>query len=334
MVDRRGVSAVVLCLTCGARIGSLERLMGLMATPVVHCRWVDDVGVPVVLYEGVVNHQLGDSDAGGEGVVWLGWLPSPRVFVSWGLDNPSHRVGRAFEMDEVEVAVPGVGGGGLVSLGGSPDPPVAGGVRPGVTLAGSASRGFRVGVDGPAVDVRFVVMNGPEFLGSGLEDGDGSSWSGRVVLECDRWVFTIDQRRDSHAAVRDLKWVAPFGFTHTGRVTRCDGEGISMDEADRALTLLSYFLSFVRGASVAAVLPYGLDGDGVVVWEDWGSVNRSVARWRTDLSWFDRLSVTRELPALFRGFASRWFNENDQRCCAMRSGTTRRRIVHGHFRRE
>ena len=57
-----------------------------------------------------------------EGQAWLGWLPSPRVFLSWGFDHPSGwKI--AHEADTIEVVLPGVGEGGLVHLGGSPDPP-------------------------------------------------------------------------------------------------------------------------------------------------------------------------------------------------------------------
>lgn len=62
---------------------------------------------------------------------------------------------------------------------------------------------------------------------------------------------------------------------------------------------------------MAAVLPYGLSGEGAVVWEDWGSINRTVHPWRTTISWFDT-TLTNQLPQLFLGFSKRWNDPDDQ----------------------
>lgn len=96
-----------------------------------------------------------------------------------------------------------------------------------------------------------------------------------------------------------------------GQLKRVDGGNIALAEANDALDLLAYFMSFVKGAAVAPVLPCGLDSAGATVWEDWGSVNRTVHPWRTTLSWFDP-SVTSRLEHLFAGFARRWHDEADQ----------------------
>ena len=56
---------------------------------------------------------------------------------------------------------------------------------------------------------------------------------------------------------------------------------------------------------MAPVLPCGLDASGARVWEDWGSVNRTVHPWRTTISWFD-MTLTKYLPQLFTGFGQRW----------------------------
>lgn len=168
-------------------------------------------------------------------------------------------------------------------LGRSPDPPrPTGGPFP-VTLSGSVDQ-FVVGWPDEAVpEVRFVVVNGPELLGQRLEDDRGGFWAGRTVLEAGGLRVVLDQRRDMSRVKGDLKWGHPFGLTHVGQLTRLDGATIDLDHAREALDLLGYFLSFVRGAEVAPVLPCGLDTSGGTVWEDWGSVNRTVQPWRTTI---------------------------------------------------
>jgi len=155
------------------------------------------------------------------------------------------------------------------------------------------------------------VVNGPELLGEHLEDGKGGFWGGRTVLKAGDWTFVLDQRRDMSNVKGDLKWSHPFGLTHIGQLTRLDGAGIALDDAHEALDLLGYFLSFVRGAAVASVLPCGLDASGGTVWEDWGSANRTVHPWRTTISWFD-MTLTKHLPQLFAGFERRWTESDDQ----------------------
>lgn len=282
-----------------------------MIEALTHPRWADTLGAPVELYRGSVELNWDAEMVSGEGQAWLGWLPSPRVFLSWGFD---HRSGWdiADRADRIQVTLSEVGGGGLVHLGGSPDPPEA--AAPAdpypVTMSGSVDQ-FVVG-DNVAVDeARFMVINGPELLGERLVDDHGGFWAARTTLETPRWRFVLDQRRDMSRVKGDLKWTYPFGFTHVGQVVRCDGAVITVDETAEALGLLGYFLSFVRGASVAAVLPCGLDSAGATVWEDWGSVNRTVHPWRTTISWFD-MTLTKHLSQLFTGFAERWDDPDDQ----------------------
>jgi hypothetical protein len=283
-------------------------LGGPVPEPLTHPRWESALASPVQLYRGPVDHRWQEVPVRGEGQVWLGWLPSPRVFISWGFDHTSE-LESIYTLNTLEITLPGVGAG-RTHLGGSPDPPE--GRTPAsraVRLSGAVDR-FIAGVDKPIGDVRFLVINGPELLGSSLNDQRGF-WRGRVVLDAHPWRFTLDQRRGMHDIKHQLKWSFPFGFTHVGRIERRDGAGIDVAEAAEALSLLGFLLSFIRGAAVAPVLPCGLDEQGAVVWEDWGSINRIVDPWRGTISWFDP-SLTEHLGTLSDGFASRWTNPDDQ----------------------
>lgn len=280
-----------------------------MTEVLTHPRWTDSLGTPLDLYRGVVEFSWDFESVPGEGRAWLGWLPSPRVFLSWGFDHPSGW-GIADRADTIEVVLPGVGGG-IVQLGGSADPPGPTESSFPVTLSGSVDQ-FVIGrIDEPVAEVRFVVVNGPELLGQPLEDDRGGFWRGRTTLETGAWRFVLDQRRDMSKVRGDLKWTHPFGLTHVGQLVRVDAAAIALEEAREALGLLGYFLSFVRGASVAPVLPCGLAASGATVWEDWGSINRTVHPWRTTISWFD-ITLTKYLPQLFIGFGRRWADSEDQ----------------------
>ena len=96
--------------------------------------------------------------------------------------------------------------------------------------------------------MRFMIINGPELHGPS---------AACVALVTDTWRFVIDQRHDMHVLAKDLKWEHPFGLTHVGQLTRVDGGNIALAEANDALDLLGYFLSFVRGAAVAPALRAG-----------------------------------------------------------------------------
>jgi len=274
-----------------------------LSEPLTHPYWKDDLKEPLVLYRGEVESEVEGTPLTGEGVAWLGCFPSPKVFMSFGFDSP-HRFSIPIAQDSVEVALPGRGGGGVVRLGGSPDPPEGeqASHRHMVSRAGNVER-FEVGATDQEVrDVRFMTINGPELHGPS---------AACVTLVTDTWRFVIDQRHDMHVFAKDLKWEHPFGLTHVGQLTRVDGGNIALAEANDALELLSYFLSFVRGAAVAPALPCGLDGAGTKVWEDWGSVNRRVHPYRTTVIWSDP-SLTSQLAQLFTGFARRWDDEADQ----------------------
>lgn len=282
---------------------------GEVTDMLTHPRWTACVGTPIDLYRGVVEFDWESETIAGEGQAWLGWFPSPRVFLSWGVDHPS-ALEIAHRAETIEVALPGVGSG-VVQLNGTPDPPTSGGRFFPVTLSGAVNK-FHIGnVDEPVAEVRFVVINGPELLGDPIDDDRGGFWRGRTTLETSNWRFLLDQRRDFSKVKSDLKWTHPYGLTHVGQLVHLDGAASALDDARDALDLLGYFLSFVKGASVAPVIPCGLDDAGMTVWEDWGSINRRVYPWRTSITWFEPL-LTEYLAQLFTGFATRWAESEDQ----------------------
>jgi hypothetical protein len=280
-----------------------------MPSVLTHPRWTGKLGSAIELYHGPIHCELESQTVVAEGEVWIDWLPSPRTFVS--IRSGEDLLRTAIEVpDEIEVVLPGLGRG-TVSLGGGPDAPGAvSDPAHSVTLTGSVVR-FEVGSDEPVPEVRFLVINGPALLGSRLDTESGGFWAGRTVLQGGYWRYTIDQRQDMSTVEQKLKWSVPFGFTHLGKLERTDTARVSRLEASEALELLGYFLSFVRGASVAPVLPSGIDETGAIAWEDWGSLNHVVDPWRTTISWFDR-TLTEHLPSLFSGLAVRWEDENDR----------------------
>ena len=107
-------------------------------------------------------------------------------------------------------------------------------------------------------------------------------------------------------------WQHQYGFTHIGCIKRVVGSSFGVAATNDALDLVSYFLSSVNGSSVSAVLPCGLNAAAETVWEDWGSVKRTVHPWPRPISWFDA-TLTHELPDLFQGFSQRWHAPDDQR---------------------
>lgn len=138
----------------------------------------------------------------------------------------------------------------------------------------------RTGRKTPVSEIRFLLLNFPQFLGRGKEaneirtDEDGC-WS-IELYECDRLRDVLEELDDTRG----------FAPTHRGRIVRTDGGRVETREAARLLRALDSFLSFARGACCSVALVRALDANDRVVWEQWGC--RRVDPWnRWNSSWFD-----------------------------------------------
>jgi hypothetical protein len=96
-----------------------------------------------------------------------------------------------------------------------------------------------------------------------------------------------------------------FFFTHHLTLTKASGADFSPSQAHDRLSDLSTFFSFCHGYWVGTALAYGINKDGTVGMEEWGT--RRVSRWRSGSNWLDEQhgKCMEELYPLFMHLMSR-----------------------------
>ena len=105
--------------------------------------------------------------------------------------------------------------------------------------------------------------------------------------------------------------------SHTGVVTRSDGEKYGIDDLERVLEGLKLFVAFVRGdyCLPTAVIGYASDGDERSWRPIWGLVGRLADEPHRRLNWFVNpydVPLGGHLEALFRGFWKMWSSHREQ----------------------
>lgn len=158
-----------------------------------------------------------------------------------------------------------------------------------------------VGTDVPVTEVRFLLVNMPKCRLADPVRDVGSTWLGRERLQDDGWDVSLDGRSDDTEA--DVGRTGGYAVTHVGRLRRRDGGPFRQAEALDALRLLALVCTLSAARWVAAVLPVGVDPDGLERWAVWGTPR--VDAWQTQLTFTDPL-VHDHLPDLFRACSARW----------------------------
>ena len=170
--------------------------------------------------------------------------------------------------------------------------------------------------DVDVVDVRFSVLNWGGVLGTVLiRDGESRQvWSGRHQWSSDGWQITLDADPDLRQKWEDAKDDRGFLVSHSGLLTRTDGQPFRFRDAGEVLRCLHWFLSFVRGRRVGVSLASGFVDDpghqsqGEPLITHWNVTQVDEAA--TARSWFTRGGED-ELDGLFQSFHDIW--RNDQR---------------------
>jgi hypothetical protein len=153
--------------------------------------------------------------------------------------------------------------------------------------------------------VVFHLMNFHDFFGPErvlLSPDDRFPNGNRVKFSADGWSITIDSTASTESNLKELSKIGGFAITHVGTMERDDRKPFTIEEAQRMIEGLRYFLSFNRGLWVSPVLLVGYDADGKEVWEEFGV--RRVSAWKYVRSCFDP-HHTGMLAALFLGFNNR-----------------------------
>ena len=168
--------------------------------------------------------------------------------------------------------------------------------------------------DVDVVDVRFSVLNWGDVLGtSTIRDGESRRvWIGRHRWSSDGWQLTLDADSGLREKWKNAEDDRGFLLSHSGRLTRTDGQPFHFSDATEVLGCLHWFLSFVRGRRVGVSLASGyVDDPGqqspqepLITHWDVTQVDEAAAA----QSWFT-LGIEDELDGLFQSFHDIWRND-------------------------
>jgi hypothetical protein len=250
--------------------------------------------VPIPLFRGRIEIDLGEGVATTQGAIHLRWLPKPRVAFAAILQ--AAEAGLNNDQWTGTLAIPRRRARAACRLSGKQ-------LGSSVSVKGFLTRPFTIGAGEDLASVVFHLANFRNYLGSPVRSG--TKWfRGRLHLEGGGWSVDIDAMEDLERRVRTLRGDGGYSVTHLGRLTRSDNSAFSADDAASVLDALGNLLSLARGTWSDPFLPLGYDKSGRLVWRKWAEPR--IEQWRPSLSWFqddDPESLARAFPELVRLWA-------------------------------
>ncbi len=151
--------------------------------------------------------------------------------------------------------------------------------------------------------VKFYLVNFPYVLGRPIKEINHTSWQGRYLLKTNEWKITIDALKDINNIEKYLKDNGCYAITHLCQIEKVDNQSFSVEEVEKQLECLYYFLSFASGIWVTPILFVGFDENERKVWECWEGYH--VENHRYVFQWLP-LSDVQGLEQCFKGFSERW----------------------------
>ncbi len=252
------------------------------------------------LFEGDLKLNLASGNTlSTSGTIEWKWLPSPSIrFSCFDLDrfpDPS-------DLSEANLNVPALTLScevyvTSIRVGGE-----------GATYDGRFRKPVLVGDNSYCDQVIFHLPNFFSFIGEIIRDKDMSSRTGRLRLESDEWLVTLDTRKAIRDLISSLKNHGGYAITHTGELRRSDSRCFNYDEADDVLQAVYFFLSFLRGLWCGPILAFGRSNNRDI-WQEWATSR--LTPWKYVESWFPCVAARENVVNLnqsFRGFMRKWKN--------------------------
>jgi hypothetical protein len=191
-------------------------------------------------------------------------------------------------------------------------------------------------VVGKAVAVRHVTFHLANFrpmVGTYITDGV-SAWAGRIVLNVEPWVITIDGRPNLREILKAADKRGGYAVTHTCSLERRDRRLFAFARCQELLTCLAWCLWFCRAARPAVLVPVGFDSNGRAMWARWAAPRIDPLPYR-HWQWFDEAYGAAQFSMLFPLFLQRYSDPVWQRSLKLAidsyadaaGGTLQRNIV-------
>ena len=155
------------------------------------------------------------------------------------------------------------------------------------------------------------LFNFPDFH-AGQQQADAPAGCRRLVLESEEWRIDLQSLPNSATfqAWTRIKEEGGCFLTHVVKLARKDGAAFSVDDAKKQHSILTNFLSFVKGEACKAVCQTGLDTAGARTWQTFASPLTS----SNPVSWFEKLQG-HQAETLFPLFVTRWQQSEAWRDC-------------------
>lgn len=247
------------------------------------------------LYEGTLEVLQEGISRKGDGVIYLKWFPSPRIeFQITCQESLQFRgVETTFKFPEIESPVKA-----LVSINDRFNL-----TERSIQITGRVREPIIIGLGQSLSYLHFHLTNFEDFYGTTsvlIEDDKGLFVAQRATLEAGGWRVTIDQLKSTTDDIKILKSQGGYTVTHIGKLEKVSGDLFTADDGRTTLSVLSDFLSFVKGFMVVPILLVGYDSKNNPIWQEWAE-SKTASSWQNVNSWAWGLTAKNFVKA-FPGF--------------------------------
>jgi hypothetical protein len=253
----------------------------------------DPTAIP--LYAGPLLYpsQQGEEAEQVDGTVSLELAPTPHILMRGA-------VSRQFQLRDL---FEGARTPQLPPMAGVPDAPEA------LSRTGNASwlgpvGGYVVGDTAAVRRVTFHLANFMPIQGAVITDGE-NAWSGRVVVNVDPWVVTIDARSDLKEILAAVGERSGYAVTYTCSLARRDRRPFAFSRCQQLLSALTWCLWFCRTSAPSVIVPVGFDSNDRAMWSRWAAPHTDPLpdhHWQ----WFDKAYGAEQLSMLLPRFLERY----------------------------
>jgi hypothetical protein len=176
-------------------------------------------------------------------------------------------------------------------------------------VRGIVTVAFEVG-DGPIDELRFSLMNFPDYIGTAIRCERGGWTLGRLEMSCDAGILQIDKISEASKIAENAAQDGGSVITHVGRWIPATSN-LSKEDAKSTLEMLHLWLGFLRGSWAGPLFPEGFDSNGRRTWRQFAPwvINRG----QQVQSWLPIRSVRDSRADVFLGFLEKWRDENTWR---------------------
>ena len=228
------------------------------------------------------------------------WQPYIRVVWSGTVSLIFHEKNNIFDSADLSVEVENIDLGDVFVIECSSQSDMVKGVFYELPCLGDTS----VRVD----KINFSVPNLKSFALDQVSLPDRSAtWSGRLSMETDRYIITLDKTRDHKLRSNKLKISSGYFFLYEGQIIS-KKSSVSLYEITDLVNGLGLFLSFVNGRRVGPMFLRGITNQEVL----WTKISGQVSdRYMPVTSWSSDTLKGNRISELWNNFHAIWDNTND-----------------------